>query len=247
MESGILRVWSPQGCRRRSPATRPSSSTGRVGGWTQPIRAGAIGRQHGPPVAVSSVGQTERGTSAHVATQLGRFPSSARPLAWAQTENDTLMPTADAMGSKTPDARFLIARFQIEPCRFVAVGLHRAARENGIAFDLSDEVVQNRVPGGLAASCLIALAERMDSGVVVRLSSHRRYGGQTDADGPGRSSRAPRSRAGRPSSYAGRMSRSTRRFLESLPPCGNAGHQAALIPDAVWRGCWPSTSGVLAA
>ena len=58
------------------------------------------------------------------------------------------------------------------------------AVESGIVLDLSDEVGQNRVPGGLAASCQIALAERMDSGVLrVRpprgCSSHRRY----NADG----------------------------------------------------------------
>ena len=52
--AGSVAAWLPS---ERSPAIRPSSSAGHVGGWTQPIRAGAIGRQHGPHVAVSSVGQ----------------------------------------------------------------------------------------------------------------------------------------------------------------------------------------------
>jgi hypothetical protein len=46
----------------------------------------------------------------------------------------------------------------------VAVGLCRAARESRVVLDVSDEAGQNRMPGGLAAACRIALAERMDSG-----------------------------------------------------------------------------------
>ena len=50
----------------------------------------------------------------------------------------------------------------------VLVGISLAAVENGMVsdavLDVSDEVGQNRVLGGLAAVRQIALAERMDSG-----------------------------------------------------------------------------------
>ncbi len=87
------------------------------------------------------------------------------PLAWAPTENDALMPTAEAIGSKTPEARF-----QIAPSRLShACGRCRPIPgrwENGVVLSVSGEVSQNRVLGGLAASCQIALAERIDSGVL---------------------------------------------------------------------------------
>ncbi len=56
----------------------------------------------------------------------------------------------------------------------VAVGLLRVAGASNVVLDLSDEVEQNCVLGGLAASCQIALAERMDSGVLqIRLLPRR--------------------------------------------------------------------------
>ena len=44
--------------------------------------------------------------------------------------------------------------------------LHGAAGENGVVLDVSDEVGQNCVLGGLAGMCRIALSKRMDSGVL---------------------------------------------------------------------------------
>ena len=51
----------------------------------------------------------ERGTGPHVAINWGKSPGSARPLAWARSENDTLMPMADALAARRrctiPDSR----------------------------------------------------------------------------------------------------------------------------------------------
>jgi len=66
-------------------------------------------------VAVSGVGQTERGSSAHVVTQLGEIPQFGKTIPRCR-HNISL-----SNFRKTPDARFQIAgfqieRFQIEPC-----------------------------------------------------------------------------------------------------------------------------------
>ena len=121
--------------RQRSPATWPSSSAGRVGGWPRPIRG------HWPsnkgrlsPSAKPNAAQTLRlllnwgdspvrqvHTKMSAEHQHEQFPSPR----WAAQfmVGSSAMPVLFASGvsaivttQKTPDARFQIARFQNGPC-----------------------------------------------------------------------------------------------------------------------------------